>query len=36
MNFEISHSSFEIRRFSPFNQILLVLFDVLYIFQYCI
>jgi len=40
LNFEIldqfSHSSFEIRGFSLFNQILLGLVDVLYAFQDCI
>ena len=30
---QFSPSSFEIREFSPFNQILLGLFDVLYAFQ---
>jgi len=29
---QFSHSSFEIREFSPFNQILLDLFDVSYAF----
>jgi len=40
VNFEIldqfSNLSFEIREFSSFNQILLVLFDVSYTFQYFI
>jgi len=30
---QFSHSSFEIHKFSPFNQILLGLFDVSYAFQ---
>jgi len=33
---QFSHSSFEIRGFSPFNQNLLGLFDVSYAFQDCI
>jgi len=33
---QFSPSSFEIRGFSPFNQILLGLFDVSYAFQDCI
>jgi len=33
---QFSHSSFEIRGFSPFNQILVGLFDVLYTFYDCI
>jgi len=33
---QFSHSSFEIRRFSLFNQILLALFDVSYTFQDCL
>ena len=45
MNFGIIHFetlnqfnflSFEICEFSSFNQILLCLFDVLYVFQHCI
>jgi len=30
---QFSHSSFEIREFSPFNQILLSLFDILSAFH---
>jgi len=33
---QVSHSSFEIRGFNSFNQILLGLFDVSYAFQDCI
>jgi len=33
---QFSHSSFEICEFIPFNQILLGLFDVSYVFQDCI
>jgi len=33
---QFSHSSFEIREFSPLNQILLSLFNVSYAFQDCI
>jgi len=33
---QFSHSSVEIRRFSPFNQILLGLFDVSYTFEDCV
>jgi len=40
VNFKIldqfSHLSFEIREFSHFNHILLYLFDVLYVSDYCI
>jgi len=32
---QFSSPSFEIREFSSFNQILLGLFDVLYVFQDC-
>jgi len=33
---QFNHSSFEIRGFSHFNQILLSLFDALYAFYDCI
>jgi len=34
--YQFSHSSFEIREFNHFNQIVLGLFDVSYTFQNCI